>query len=134
MPTLKIVQPVTGKNGVTLPAGTVRDFPEEVAQKLIDLGLARTAPASPLIVRCGNCVHFIPDPINPPAGIGDCDAKAWRPNRGMPPQYPMVPRRCEVFEERAAIKEYDGRMDRGTAEREAEEEGCELFQRKDGNT
>ncbi len=82
------------------------------------------------IVRCGNCRHFIPDSINPPAGIGDCEAGAWQPRQNMPLQYPMAPRRCETYEERAAIKEFCGNMDRVTAEREAEEEACELFERR----
>lgn len=51
---------------------------------------ARVVP----LVRCGDCQHFEPDSVNPPAGIGRCrvDAAADRP------PWPNAPRRCDHFE------------------------------------
>lgn len=42
-------------------------------------------------VTCGVCAHFIPDEINPPAGMGDCA-------RVLGMWHPMAPHRCAGFE------------------------------------
>ena len=42
MPTLELIRPITGKNGVTLDAGTIRDFPDREANLLIERGFGRS--------------------------------------------------------------------------------------------
>lgn len=39
------------------------------------------------MVRCGECRHYAPDPLNPPAGVGTCAA-------GHAARWPMQPYRC----------------------------------------
>jgi hypothetical protein len=41
-------------------------------------------------ITCGDCQHFTPDTINPPAGMGTC-------NRGHGTHYPMTAHRCASF-------------------------------------
>ena len=48
-------------------------------------------------VRCGDCQHFVPDPINPPGGIGKC-AITGDGSRGL--LYPFKYRECGDFTER----------------------------------
>lgn len=44
-------------------------------------------------VECGQCLHFLPDPINPPGGGGDCGlGLAYR--RGEPLRFPFAKRQC----------------------------------------
>jgi len=44
-------------------------------------------------VECGQCLHFVPDPINPPGGGGDCGlGLAYR--RGEPLRFPFAKRQC----------------------------------------
>lgn len=47
MLTLELIVPITGKNGITLFPGTIRDFPEEIALHLIEMGHARGTPPVP---------------------------------------------------------------------------------------
>ena len=42
-------------------------------------------------ITCGNCQHFKPDAINPPAGMGTCA-------RGHGTHYPMTTHRCASFQ------------------------------------
>lgn len=42
-------------------------------------------------VTCGDCQHFTPDTINPPAGMGTCSS-------GHGSHYPMTAHRCEAFQ------------------------------------
>jgi len=47
--------------------------------------------------RCCDCIHFIPDPVNPPQGIGKCKVDApYGPND--PARYPKAKRRCKQFQ------------------------------------
>ena len=44
-------------------------------------------------VGCGQCLHFLPDAINPPGGGGDCGlGLAYR--RGEPLRFPFAKRQC----------------------------------------
>ena len=47
MLTIELTQSVTGKNGVVLSPGTVRDFPEEIARLLIEKGAGRIVSPRP---------------------------------------------------------------------------------------
>ena len=49
----------------------------------------------PVHVRCGQCTHFIRDPVNPPGGIGTC-AVAGEGAAGFV-MYPHKPRVCGDF-------------------------------------
>lgn len=46
-------------------------------------------------VRCEDCLHFTPDPINPPAGVGSC-------NEGYGGWHAGAPHHCRAFEPRNA--------------------------------
>jgi hypothetical protein len=41
-------------------------------------------------IACGDCQHFTPDTINPPAGMGTCTS-----GHGM--HYPMTAHRCAAY-------------------------------------
>lgn len=54
-------------------------------------------------VRCGDCLHFTPDAVNPPQGVGRCALTLT----GLPPAplngsygvpYPFTPRTCTHHE------------------------------------
>ncbi|NVM57204.1 MAG: DUF3631 domain-containing protein [Desulfobacterales bacterium] len=48
--------------------------------------------------RCCDCCHFMPDPLNPPHGIGGCNVDApYRSND--PARYPKAGRHCKSFQE-----------------------------------
>lgn len=38
---IEIIRPVRGRNNVTITPGTIKDFPEETAKKLIDVGAGK---------------------------------------------------------------------------------------------
>lgn len=46
-------------------------------------------------VRCEQCKHYEPDPINPPAGVGDCLVGAGAQQRRS--LWPGVDRQCGAF-------------------------------------
>ena len=54
------------------------------------------------MARCGTCLHFLPDTVNPAQGVGTCSVTS----NGMPPIasrgygccYPMAPRTCPSYE------------------------------------
>ena len=54
------------------------------------------------MARCGVCLHFTPDTINPPQGVGRCGVTLT----GLPPAggrgygvcYPFSPRHCAHFQ------------------------------------
>lgn len=48
---------------------------------------ALAAAPRPVPRICEGCAHFLPDPINPPAGLGDCAE-----GHGM--HYPSQPHNC----------------------------------------
>lgn len=52
----------------------------------------REAAAKPVVVRpaCCACAHFTPDPINPPAGMGQC-------GKGHGMWHAGAPRNCADF-------------------------------------
>lgn len=52
-------------------------------------------PAYEPAPRCEDCVHFIPDPINPPAGVGSC-------KKGFGGFHAGAPHRCKGFTQRTA--------------------------------
>ncbi len=62
MPTIELVHSITGRNGVTLGAGTIRDFSDREANILIERGLGR-----PVEESIGKAVPSIPVPL---FGIG----------------------------------------------------------------
>ena len=63
MLTIELTQSIIGKNGVVLPPGTVRDFPEEIARLLIEKGTGRTVPPKVPLSREEIPEHpFLPSP------------------------------------------------------------------------
>ena len=53
MQTLEIVRSITGKNGVTIDAGTIRAFPEDKAKSLVDSGFGRPVEIPPALETQG---------------------------------------------------------------------------------
>ncbi|SFN14905.1 hypothetical protein [Dokdonella immobilis] len=47
-------------------------------------------------INCGDCRHFIPDPVNPGAGMGRCGIDR-EPKESEPMHYPDAQRECEKF-------------------------------------
>lgn len=91
----------------TVPAGKVLDLAEEKARALIAAGIAEPADLPrPYLDQSGELVI----PVNAPARY-----RWWQ--GGQPPSDTLR----ELFEERAAIMEYDGGLPREEAERRAAE-------------
>jgi len=68
-----------------------RDTYRRMAGLRVERPKAEAAPAPPAEVFCCQCARWTPDPVNPGAGLGTCEAGAsvlaW----------PHLPRRCESF-------------------------------------
>ena len=55
------------------------------------------------MVSCGTCLHFLPDYINPPQGLGRCGVTGTGPpagGNGYGACFPMAPRRCPAYQPR----------------------------------
>lgn len=64
------------------------------------------------LVACRDCRHYQPDPVNPPAGLGQCKIDA----QGDRLPWPALPRRCGKFEiHRAALFRLAKAACKGTA-------------------
>lgn len=46
------------------------------------------------LVKCGDCIHYVPDPLNPAAGVGTCGV-------GCSVRWPMQVHRCEAMRQRS---------------------------------
>lgn len=78
MPTLELIRPITGKNGVTLPPGTIRNFPEAIARVLIERGAGR--PVSQDVPSCPDGeVERLYRTIRPPNRAKNGHSGAGRP-------------------------------------------------------
>lgn len=75
-----------------------RDTYRRMAGLPLDLPEALATPAPAAEVFCCQCGHWTPDPVNPGAGLGTCEAGAsvlaW----------PHLPRRCASFEPAAGAE------------------------------
>lgn len=86
----------------TLPFNTVRlivaDYIENRAHYRRLAGLPAGEPhaddecGADALVFCRGCAHWVPDPINPPSGLGICQAQVPGP------AWPHLPRRCKKWE------------------------------------
>lgn len=60
------------------------------------------ANTGPSRVFCGQCLHFLPDTINPAQGIGTCSLTGAGPpsvaSGDYAACYPMAPRKCPSYE------------------------------------
>ena len=53
------------------------------------------------MARCGTCLHFTPDHVNPPQGVGTCKITGAGPppgGSGYEACYPLAPRQCPSYE------------------------------------
>lgn len=71
---VSVLTPFQSRNGKVFQAGDVIDAEPEKVEILVRDGLV--TPLSddrpPVLAHCGDCALFVPDPINPPAGYGEC--------------------------------------------------------------
>ncbi len=126
MQTLEIVRSITGKNGLTIDAGTVREFPEEVAVKLIEAGLGRLVKPDP-----GESVRW-QSPLfgeleAPALEIGEDAFTMRHPLTG---EVVTLPNEWLIsLEERSSILEYQAHLSREEADRESRREFFGLFRK-----
>jgi len=65
--------------------------------------IAPRANFGPSRVSCGTCLHFLPDYINPPQGLGRCGVTGTGPpagGNGYGACFPMAPRQCPAYQPR----------------------------------
>ena len=73
----------------------LRAYAPHFAEGLVSGRLAVPEPIGPVHVRCGQCTHFVRDPVNPPAGIGTCAVAGEGAADFV--LYPCKPRVCGDF-------------------------------------
>ena len=86
---------IAGIRGGETGVDALKAYAPQFAEGLRSGRLVVPEPPGPAHVRCGQCTHFVPDPINPPAGIGTC-AVAGEGAAGFV-LYPHKPRVCSNF-------------------------------------
>lgn len=69
-----VLTPFRSRNGKVFQVGDVIDTEPEKVEILVRDGLVTplSDDGAPVLPHCSGCARFIPDPVNPPAGYGEC--------------------------------------------------------------
>ena len=150
MLTVELMQVISGKNGVVLPPGTVRSFPEEIARLLVEKGAGRIVSPRPAQAPGQATQPGREETGLKTASPGHSDTVAWNSPIFGRLEAPAMERGPETFtlrhpltneivelpnewivsmEERASIIEYDGHAPREEADRQAKIEFFGLFRK-----